>query len=131
MDARRRMLAAIHVLKAQHGLDDDAYRDMLWAVARVRSAADLDGHGLAQVLDHLNGKPGSRPRPAAGKERMVAKVRALLAAANRPDAYADALARRICGVERFDWCEPQQLHKLVSALMYDRRRRAAQAATRT
>ena len=34
-------------------MDDDAYRDVLWTVARVRSAADLDWSGRKRVLDHL------------------------------------------------------------------------------
>lgn len=33
--------------------DDEGYRAMLWAVARVRSSKDLDAQGRARVLDHL------------------------------------------------------------------------------
>lgn len=56
---RGRDLALIHIAAQQLGLrrpdDDSAYRDMLWSVARVRSAADLDAGGRAAVLRHLEG----------------------------------------------------------------------------
>ncbi len=54
--------------------DDTAYRDMLWSVARVRSAKDLDATGRERVLAHLRScgwvdarpfvkRPGPRPLP--------------------------------------------------------------------
>lgn len=52
-------LAKIHIAAAQLGLrqagDDSIYRDMLWTVARVRSAKDLDAGGRQAVLKHLRG----------------------------------------------------------------------------
>lgn len=52
---RSNELAKIHIAKAQLGLDDDTYRAMLWSVARVRSAKDLDAGGREAVLRHLRG----------------------------------------------------------------------------
>lgn len=46
-------LAKIHIAKAQLGLDESTYRDMLWTVARVRSAKDLDAGGREAVLKHM------------------------------------------------------------------------------
>lgn len=43
--------------------DDSAYRDMLWAVARVRSAKELDGAGRERVLAHLASVGWVDPRP--------------------------------------------------------------------
>lgn len=55
--SRNADLAKIHIGAVQLGMidgpDDSAYRDMLWAVARTRSAAELDAHGRARVLQHL------------------------------------------------------------------------------
>lgn len=127
--ARARELAAIHVAKKQLGLDDETYRLMLWSVARVRSAADLDHAGRQAVLDHLRARgfrPGraGRPRPAPDRAGLVGKIRALLiAGGHRPDAYADAMARRMFGVARYEWLRADQLHRLVAALEIDRRRR--------
>jgi len=42
---RRAQLAKIHIAKKELGLDDETYRSMLWTIARVRSASDLDSHG--------------------------------------------------------------------------------------
>ncbi|MHB1333416.1 MAG: gp16 family protein [Sulfuriferula sp.] len=130
-DLRKRELAQIHIARQQLGMDDDTYRAMLWTVARVKSAADLDWAGRKQVLDHCKAKGWKntarhRPAPAKSKAALVAKIRALLiAAGNRPDAYADGMARRMFGLARFDWCTHQQLGKLIAALAIDGRRTAS------
>lgn len=50
-------LAKIHIAAEQLHLirpaDDSAYRDMLWSIGRVRSAANLDSFGRQAVLKHL------------------------------------------------------------------------------
>lgn len=123
-DIRRRELAQIHVAKAQLGIDDETYRAMLFTIARVHSAADLDWRGRKLVLDHLKAKGFTikskrRAAPAAGKAALVAKIRAqLIALDNKPDAYADGIARQMFKVERFEWCSPEQLRKIVAALAY-------------
>lgn len=127
---RNRELARIHVLKKQLGLDDDTYRTVLHVVARVESARDLDAHGRRQVIQQLESRlPAGerRGQVAPHKARQVAKIRALLIHApggRRQDAYADAMAQHMFGVERFAWCEPAQLHKLIAALMVDLGRHA-------
>ena len=96
-DARTRDLAAIHVGKKALGLDDDTYRDMLFMVARVRSAADLDHAGRQRVIEHMRQRgferPVNRPAPAdhgkkpqvpADRQALVDKLEAQLAAAARP-----------------------------------------------
>lgn len=129
-DARGKELGMIHVAKKQLRLDDEAYRAMLWSVARVRSAADLDAAGREAVIAHLKAR-GFRPttkrraRPPADRAPLVAKIRALLIAADRADAYADGIARHMFRVERFEWCDPDQLRRIVAALNYDAKRRAA------
>jgi phage gp16-like protein len=126
-DTRRRELAAIHIGAQQIGMDDDSYRDMLWAVARVRSAKDLDEAGRRRVLDHLRAcgarfKAKGRTRPAEGKAALVGKIRAMLSAANRPDAYGDGMAKRMFHVERYEWLTEDQLRRVVAALNYDAKR---------
>lgn len=133
-DLRRRELARIHIAKHELGLDDESYRAMLWACARVRSARDLDAAGRARVLDHLKacGFKGKRGRPHPGsphnlksEERgpQLSKVEALLADAGRPWAYVDGMAQRMFGVARVTWCNQEQLQKTIAALVYDQRRR--------
>ena len=122
-ELRRRELAAIHIAARQAGLTDDAYRDMLYAVAGVRSAADLDARGRAQTLDLLRGRR-KIPAPAPDKRRLIAKIRALLE--SRPDAYAEAILQRMTGHPHrapLAWATPEQLRKVVAALSYDARRK--------
>ena len=49
-DQRRADLAKIHLAKKQLNLSDEAYRDLLWVIARVSSAADLDEFGRKNEL---------------------------------------------------------------------------------
>lgn len=75
-NTRNRDLAKIHIGAKTLGMDpedrdpDSDYRSMLWAVARVRNAADLDHAGRKQVLDFLYARgfrPSNRPGQAALK----------------------------------------------------------------
>lgn len=141
-DDRRVELAKIHIAKAQLGLDDETYRAMLWTIGRVRSAADLGIEGRRAVLEHLvargfkavkkSGRPtdihGAKPAVPAARQAQVSKIEALLADAERPWAYAGAMARRICKVDRIEWCTAEQLGKIIAALSYDAKRRAAKGA---
>lgn len=128
-DTRARELGMIHVAKKQLRLDDDVYRAMLWSVARVHSAADLDAAGRERVIKHLKSRGFKatggkrRPRPPADRADLVAKIRAQLIEEGRPDTYADGMARRMFGVEQFQWCDPDQLRRIVAALVYDQKRR--------
>jgi hypothetical protein len=59
------MIATIHVLKGQLGFDDDAYRDFLYAQAKVRSAKDLSAASAARVIERMRELTGERS-PAQG-----------------------------------------------------------------
>ncbi|MEW5833607.1 MAG: regulatory protein GemA [Pseudomonadota bacterium] len=66
--ARNGELAMIHIAAQQLGMDDSTYRDMLWTIARVRSAKDLDQAGRDQVLRHLAAVGWKDPRNASGRQ---------------------------------------------------------------
>lgn len=128
-DLRKRELAAIHVAKTQLGLDEDTYRAMLVNLTGKRSAADLDWKGRKKVLDHLKSRGFShkskrRADPARYKADLVSKIKAQLMSFTpaRGDFYADGMAMKMFGVERYTWCEPGQLHKIVAALAYAQKR---------
>ena len=53
------------------------------------------------------------------KGRMLKKIEAMLAEAKRPWAYAHSMAKNMSGVDRIQWCPPDQMHKIVSAMVYD------------
>ncbi len=133
-ELRHRQLAAIHIGKKALGLSDEAYRELLARVAQVHSAADLDEAGRRAVLDEMRrlgfvdgkvkrshkGRPRNMGSPDRGAQ--LGKIEALLLEANRPWAYADAIARRVCGVEKTAWCTSEQLRKVIAALVANARR---------
>jgi len=128
MNSRNADLAKIHLGAAHLGMSDDTYRAMLHSVAGVGSAAKLSPTGRAKVIDHLvrlgfKIKRKGRTTPAFGRDAQIKKIRAMLAAENRPDAYADGIARRMFKVDRFEWLAPDKLRKLIAALSYDQKRR--------
>lgn len=133
---RRAELAAIHVGQQKLGLDDATYRDLLWSVARVRSAADLDGNGRQAVIERMRKlgferAPGElrvigrKPSVPIDRLAMLNKVEALLAARTLPWTYASSIAKRMFKIDQLEWLTAAQLHTLIGVLEIDRRRRAA------
>lgn len=109
-DQRRRDLAAIHAAKRDLAMTDDAYRDILWSVARVRSSADLDQAGRSKVLDHFRAC-GWKPVPkvnewkfidsaAADRKPLLRKICMVCKSMKVGKAYAEGAAKRQTGVDR-------------------------------
>ncbi|MGN5220488.1 gp16 family protein [Aeromonas veronii] len=129
---RNGQIAKIHIAKVQLGLDDEEYRALLGRVAGVSSAKDLDPRQIGAVLaafEKLGWQPKAlakqgrkRPNMKTTRQRLIGKIEAQLTAAGRPWAYADAMALRICKVERLEWCDEGQLRNIVIALNYDANR---------
>lgn len=132
-DRRKDELKIIHVAKRQLGLDDATYRDVLWVVGKVRSAADMDGYGRQRLIDHFKARgftttPGKKRKRAPGAPRrdrvkLMSKVEALLADMKLEWAYADGIAKRMFKIDSVRFCNGEQLHKIVAALVYQQRRR--------
>lgn len=120
-------LAKIHIASKQLGMDRDTYEDALWTVCRVRSAKDLDAYGRKEFIKHLKScgakfKRKKRPTVAANKKAQVAKINAMLIAAGKKEAYADAIAKRMFKVEKFEWCTAEQLGKIIAAVAISNRK---------
>lgn len=121
--SRRADLAKIHLAKKQLGLDDDTYRDILWAVCRARSAADLDSQGRARLLAHFR-HLGWRPAPArkAGgpKDRKIwslwyqLKEAGLIAQAS-PKALRTEI-RKLTGCDDLKFCTEAQKSHVIECL---------------
>lgn len=130
-DRRIRELAQIHIAKKQLGLDDETYREMLFTLARVRTASVLDDYGRRRVLDHLRARGFSSARGKAAfpgrphncdSNPLLKKIEALLAHGRKPWAYGDAMAARMFHVDRIAFCNDEQLRKIVAALSYQQSR---------
>lgn len=142
--ARNDDLAVIHIRKKELGLDDDAYRDLLFSIARVRSSADLDHAGRKLVRDHLDNlarktNPWGFVDTAAADRRGMLKKLLMLVRGHpvRGKPYAEGVAKQMFGkggtVEvRIELLDAAQLHSLVAALEIDQKRKimAAQVKER-
>ena len=119
---RKRELAQIHIAKAALQMDDDAYRAMLWAIARVRSSKDLDWTGRKRVLDHLVkcGWKNSAKRPADPVSRKIRSqwltLRDLGALTDPSEKALRAFVKRTVGVERLEWLNGRQAETVIEAL---------------
>jgi len=125
---RWRELAKNHIFKKQLGLDDATYREMLFNVAGVRSAADLDERGRHEVLKHMKAcglRPVHKSAKASGmhipaapdRAPLLSKIGALLADMRLPWAYADGIAKQMYGVDLVRWLYPDQVRGVVAALI--------------
>lgn len=134
-DTRNADLAKIHIAKKDCGMDDEAYRDLLWSIATVRSSKHLDNVGRQKVLAHFaargwKAKPGKpkvlklHERGAQEKRRLLWRIDEWLAAAVpvRAESYAHGMAKHMFHVERIDFCTADQLHRIVAALEIDGKR---------
>lgn len=128
---RARKLAAIHIAAGQLGLDDDTYRALLERVTGKRSAADLDANEAERVLDELRRQGAANPR-SAGKPQNekqlsgeLAKIEAQLSDMRLPWSYADAIGRRMFGIERVAWLRKQvHLVAILAALHVEQEKRS-------
>lgn len=122
----------IQIARRQLQLDDEGYRAMLKRTVGVESSKDLTPAQVGRVLAELE-RLGFKPKPAvkqgratpnpeAARKKLVGKIEAQLTEAGRPWAYADAMAQRMFRVERVEWCDPDQLKRLVAALAYNAKR---------
>jgi phage gp16-like protein len=131
---RNQLLARLHCLKKDMGLDDDAYRAILEARTGKRSAGELDSPTLARVVAALGVQ---KPLPAdewawvntspEEKKAMLWKIRQLCKAFRDEKgkplkrgghvAYAEGIAKRQHGVERkLQMMDVGEIYKLVGAL---------------
>lgn len=126
---RNAEIAQIHIAKSQLGLDDDTYRDVLWTVARVRSAKDLDWTGRKALLDHFKAK-GWKPKPPKqakastpvhpGQDALVKSLWNELHEVGKvrdpSDAALGAWLKRNHWPERPEWLDYKQINQAIEGL---------------
>lgn len=127
--ATAKQIKLIHCCKGALRLSDEDYRAIL-AGYGVSSSKELSTWHAAKLLQDLETKAaaagvwktgrvpkraGTRPTKV-DRNAQLQKIEALLTVGGKPWAYADALAKRICKVDRIAWVPDGDLYKLITAL---------------
>lgn len=145
-----RQKALIHVAKAQLGLDDASYREILGSFG-VNSSTELTERQFETMMKHLEKigfhkktspsggrkrrpetaaqksknfrKPGLvEPEPLEERDRYLAAIERLLQEKNLPWNYAHKIGENMFGAAKLAWLDPEQLHKVMVALIYHKKR---------
>lgn len=133
---RDHRIMLIKMGQAQIGWTDAVYRDTLFSLTGKRSATEMNDAEHARVIEHmlasgaqLRWNKRAHMKLAEEKKPLVAKIRVLLLhLGNRSDSYADALAKRMYRIDRFEWLDVRQLIGVVTALSKELARLRARAA---
>ena len=121
--------AVIHIAKMQTGMAEEEYRDLLSCVG-VETSKDLTPPKFKIVMKHFEKlgfkrKKKSR-KPIQSKVLLLGKITALCFAMDLKAGYAEGIAKRMFAVDKLQWCNADQLRKIVAALMYHKRRLKAE-----
>ena len=119
-DKRKKDLAIIHMAKAQLGLDDETYRQKLHGMFGKSSASQLTIDERRQLINSFKRAGFKVQRKtqsvAKHKQRLIAKVDALLYSMELKRPYADAIAFQMYKINQFVWCNDGQLRGIITAL---------------
>jgi phage gp16-like protein len=106
-DPRKRLIAKIHVVKAQRGLDDETYRDMLEVTTGKRTSTRMTLDELDAVVTRLGAATQTNPSMTGP---YAPKLRALWLSGwnlgvvrNRHDDALTAFVKRQTGLEAVRW----------------------------
>lgn len=131
-DIKKREIRLIKIAQRELGIDDETYRSMLWAIARVRSASDLDWTGRKKVLDHMKKsgfKVKSAPANPNANDATYRKVRQLWSEMHRAgiiehdtDQAVNAYVKRLTRVDDFRFLNSHQVATIIESLKRWQRR---------
>lgn len=131
-NTRQKLIAKIHIGKAQLGMDEATYRAMLMRVTGKQSCGEMNPSELARVAEELarlgfGHSLGQAPLRRSDAAPMMKKIAALLHTTGKSWNYAHGIARKMFGVENVNRLNNNQLHRVVAALQYhaDRQKEAA------
>lgn len=123
--------AIIHVAKQQLRMSEEEYRAALsnFGVASSKNLTFQQYEAFLLSLKSagfaVNGKKRTYIPPQRttwDKGPLLRKIGALLVEMKLTWNYADGIARRMFKVDCVSWCAADQLHSIVAALEYKRRR---------
>lgn len=128
---RNRLIAHIHAAAKELGLDEDTRRDVMERAVGKRSAGAMNDGELGVVigaLSELKAKGASGDARSNSKQGafvphadpQVRKVYAMWTALKRKGLVSAAkphgFAKRMAGVDRVEWANPEQLRQIIEGL---------------
>ena len=123
--------AIVHIAKQQLRMTEEEYRAALLNFG-VASSKNLTFQQYESFLQNLksagfavNGRERTYTPPQKttwDKGPLLRKIGALLFEMRLSWNYVDGIAKRMFKIDRVLWCVPDQLHSIVAALEYRRRR---------
>lgn len=129
--------AVIHVAKAQVGMSDEEYRDLLGSVG-VESSTKLNNKTFSVVMGHfeqLGFKTKSKTRSKRkidnlpqGKKAYMKKLEAILLDMGKTWAYVDSIAKSRFKVEKVQWLKMPELKKLTQMMIIWQKRQQKKQA---
>ena len=123
--SRKKLYASVHIAKSALNLDDDAYRDLMYDLYKVRSASDLSDADLKKFAAHLKTLQNRNGLNTQGvrNEAMIAKCEALwielrkLGAVKNGDKSAlETFIKNKTGAAGLRMANGKQLYKAIEAL---------------
>jgi len=121
-DARRRLLARVHIVAKELGLDEETYRTVLERCAGVSSAAGATDAQLDLVLAEFR-RLGWKPRRRRSAKPHVRKIWAMWGELVRRGIWRDrrrsslrAFVKRQTGIDNPEWLTHPDADAVIEAL---------------
>jgi phage gp16-like protein len=125
-DVKKREVRLIKIAQRELKMDDDTYRAILFSIARVQSATDLDAAGRRKMLAHLKAcgfKVKSAPASRNASDGRYRKIRVLWKQLkgcglvdNDTDQAVRAYILRTTGCEDFQFLNDHQVGTVIESL---------------
>jgi phage gp16-like protein len=122
---RNRLIARIHAAAKELGLDEDTRRDLMERETGKRSASAMNDGELGKVVGALSelkskGAAGAARSFTPHEDPQVRKVFAMWTALKRKGLVTapkpHGFAKRMVGVDRVEWANPEQLRQIIEGL---------------
>jgi len=126
---RNAELAAIHTAKKALGLDDDTYREFLFATTGHRSAAELDDAQRQQVIELMRRRGFKRTAVAEKRQKRIAdnpqlgmirglwkKLKYAGAITDPSERHLSRFVEKMTGIARPEWLNPQEAIAVIEGL---------------
>jgi phage gp16-like protein len=128
----KKKLAVIHIAKAQTGMTDEEYRDLLsgFGVASSKDLKAKDFDKLMARFERLGFRTTSPRRRKVknlrmGRAAMMSKIEAILLDLGYDWKYVDAIARKRFGMDAVQWLDDEGVRKIMQMMIYHQKRREA------